>query len=224
MMTLIPVPGVGPANVEKATNIAAWFDYLLLPDHLWASAKTWDPEGILSTIPAIGTGIAGLLTGALLTGTLSTQKKGLYLLLAGVAGILLGLLWNEVFPINKALWTSSYVLYAAGIALVVLALLYFIIDYKEWKGWIIPFLVFGVNPMVVFFFSGIIPRVLSGIRVAHPVNPAETIGLQNYLYDFQIAPYFVDPKSASIAGALTYLTIWFVILYVFYRKKLIFKV
>lgn len=224
IMTLIPVPGVGPANVEKATNIAAWLDYLLLPDHLWASAKTWDPEGILSTLPAVGTGIAGLLTGALLTSALSSRKKGLYLLAAGVAGIILGLLWNEVFPINKALWTSSYVFYAAGIALVILAMLYYIIDYKEWQGWLMPFLVFGVNPMVVFFFSGIIPRTLSSIQVPHPVDAGETVGLQSYLYNFQIAPHFANPKSASMAGALIYLAIWFVILYVFYRKKLIFKV
>ena len=224
MMTLIPVPGFGPANVEKGTNLAAWLDYLLLPDHLWASAKTWDPEGILSTIPAVGTGIAGLLTGALLTSKLPTQKKGGYLLIAGAAGILLGLVWNEVFPINKALWTSSYVLYAAGIALIVLALLYFIIDYKEWKSWITPFLVFGVNPMVVFFFSGIIPRTLSSIRVPHPQEAGESVGLQSYLYDFQIAPLFSNPKSASMAGALIYLFIWYVILYAFYRKKLIFKV
>ena len=225
LMTLTPVPGVGAANVEKGTNLAAWLDYALLPNHLWVTSKTWDPEGILSTLPAIGTGIAGLLTGAVLRGTFTPQKKVLYLLLSGIAGIVVGLVWNEVFPINKALWTSSYVLYAAGIALVLLALLYFMIDYKESKGWILPFLVFGVNPMVVFFFSGLIPRAMNGIRVPHPTDPAhDPIGLQSYLYTYRIAPYFSDPKAASLAGALLYLVIWFVILYVFYRKRMIFKV
>jgi predicted acyltransferase len=224
LMALIPVPGVGPANVEKGTNLAAWLDNLLLPGHLWATSRTWDPEGILSTIPAIATGIAGLMAGALLTTTYPKEKKALYLGVAGVAGIGLGLLWNVAFPINKALWTSSYVFYAAGIALVLLALLYFIIDYKEVKGWILPFVVFGVNPMVVFFFSGLIPRVLNGIKMAHPAETGETIGLQSYLYNHQIAPYFADPKNASIAGALIYLLIWFVILYVLYRRKIIFKV
>ncbi len=224
LMTLIPVPGVGPANIDKGTNLAAWLDNLLLPGHLWATSKTWDPEGILSTIPAIGTGIAGLLAGALLTGTFTKEKKVLYMLMAGVGSIALGLIWNMAFPINKALWTSSYVFYAAGIALVLLALLYFIIDYKELKGWILPFIVFGVNPMVVFFFSGIIPRALNGIKMAHPTEPGETIGLQSYLYNFQIAPHFSDPKAASLAGALIYLLIWFVILYFFYRKRMIFKV
>ncbi|MBU1819975.1 MAG: DUF1624 domain-containing protein [Bacteroidetes bacterium] len=224
IMTLIPVPGVGPANVEKGTNLAAWLDNLLLPGHLWATSKTWDPEGILSTIPAIGTGIAGLLAGALLTSTWSKEKKVWYMLMTGMTGIGLGLLWNVAFPINKALWTSSYVLYAAGVALEVLAILYFIIDYNERKGWILPFLVFGVNPMVVFFFSGIIPRVLNGLKVAHPTEPGDSVGLQSYLYNYQIAPYFAEPKNASMAGALIYLLIWFVVLLFLYRKKIIFKV
>lgn len=224
IMTLIPVPGVGPANVDKGTNLAAWLDNLLLPGHLWATSKTWDPEGILSTLPAIGTGIAGLMAGALLTNSFTKEKKTLYMLVAGIAGIVLGLVWNVAFPINKALWTSSYVFYAAGIALVLLALLYFIIDYKETKGWILPFIVFGVNPMVVFFFSGVIPRVLNGIKLAHPAQPGESIGLQGYLYNYQITPYFTEPKNASMAGALIYLLIWFVILYFLYRRKIIFKV
>lgn len=225
IMTLIPVPGYGPANFDKGTNLAAWMDNTLLPGHLWATSKTWDPEGILSTLPAIATGIAGLLAGAIFTSTLSKQKKVLYLFLSGVAGIGVGLLWNEVFPINKPLWTSSYVLYAGGIALVLLAGLYYLIDFKGYQGWITPFLVFGINPMVVFFFSGLIPRILSSIRLAHPADPAgEPVGLQSYLYDFQIAPHFSEPKNASLAGALIYLVIWFVILYIFYRKKMIFKV
>jgi predicted acyltransferase len=225
LMTLIPVPGVGAANVEKGTNLAAWLDYAVLPNHLWVTSKTWDPEGILSTLPAIGTGIAGLLTGALLTSTVTRQKKVWYMLMIGMTGIGLGILWNVAFPINKALWTSSYVVYAAGIALLLLGILYFVIDYKEMKGWIMPFLVFGVNPMVVFFFSGIIPRALNGIKVPHPTNPAhDPIGLQNYLYTYQIAPHFSDPRMASLAGALIYLGIWFAILFVFYRKRMIFKV
>ncbi|MPR34957.1 acyltransferase family protein [Salmonirosea aquatica] len=226
LMTLVPVPEVGAANVAKGTNLAAWLDYALLPNHLWVTSKTWDPEGILSTLPAIGTGIAGLLTGTLLRSTLTKEKKVWYMLMIGMTGIGLGLLWNVIFPINKALWTSSYVLYAAGIALVLLAGLYLVIDYKQWtKGWIVPFLIFGVNPMVVFYFSGIIPRALNGIKVPHPIDPAhDPIGLQSYLYTYQIAPYFSEPKVASLAGALIYLAIWLVILSVFYRKRMIFKV
>jgi predicted acyltransferase len=225
LMTFVPVPGVGAPNFEKGTNLAAWLDNELLPGHLWATSKTWDPEGILSTLPAIGTGIAGLLVGTLLTSRFSKDKKALYLIIGAVSAIAVGLLWNIVFPFNKALWTSSYVLYAAGIASLCLVILYYIIDVLGIAGWTKFFVIFGVNPMVVFFFSGIIPRVLSSIKIDYPNNPAhEAISLQTYFYDFLLSPLFSDPKNASLAYALIYLALWFVILYILYRKKLVFKV
>lgn len=224
-MTLIPVPGIGAPNFEKGTNLAAWLDHYLLPGHLWATSKTWDPEGILSTLPAIGTGIAGLLVGTLLTNSFSKDKKALYLFIAALSAIVAGQLWNIVFPINKALWTSSYVLYAAGLSSLCLVVLYYVIDVLGISGWTKFFVIFGVNPMVVFFFSGIIPRVLSSIKVAYPNNPAhEPIGLQAYFYEFQLSPLFSNPINASLAYALIYLTLWFVVLYILYRNKLVFKV
>jgi len=224
-MTLIPVPGIGDPNFEKGTNLAAWLDNYLLPGHLWATSKTWDPEGILSTLPAIGTGIAGLLVGTLLTNQFSKDKKALYLLIGSISAIVLGLIWNIIFPINKALWTSSYVLYAAGIASACLVVLYYIIDVLGISGWTKFFVIFGVNPMVVFFFSGIIPRVLSSILMGHPKDPAhDPISLQTYFYQFILSPFFSNPVNASLAYALTYLALWFVILYILYRKKLVFRV
>lgn len=225
IMTLIPVPGIGAANLDKGTNLAAWLDNLLLPGHLWASSKTWDPEGILSTIPAIGTGIAGLLTGTLLKRDFSKSQKVSYLLIAGISGILIGWLWHFVFPVNKALWTSSFVLYAGGWALLCLGILYYIIDVKGYSGWTTFFVIFGVNPMVVFFFSGMIFRVLNAIKVDNPAEPGqETMDLVPYFYQYQIVPQFVNPMNASLAYALLYLTLWFVILFILYRKKLVFRV
>jgi len=225
LMTLIPVPGVGGPNFDKGTNLAAWLDHYLLPGHLWVTSKTWDPEGILSTLPAIGTGIAGLLAGTLLTNHFPKDKKALYLLAGSVLAIVVGLLWNLVFPINKALWTSSYVLYAAGIASACLVVLYYVIDVLGISGWTKFFVIFGVNPMVVFFFSGIIPRVLSSVQIDKPGSPThEVIGLQSYFYQFILAPHFSDPFNASLAYALIYLALWFVILYVLYRKNLVFRV
>ena len=225
LMTLISVPGIGAPNFEKGTNLAAWLDNYLLPGHLWITSKTWDPEGILSTLPAVGTGIVGLLTGILLTSRLTAQKKGFYLLIASISSILIGLIWNIVFPINKALWTSSYVLFAGGVAGFCLAILYLIIDVKGFRAWTTFFVIFGINPMVVFFFSGIIPRAMSAIKIGYPNDAAhETIGLQPYLYQFQILPHFSEPKNASLAYALSYLLFWFLILYVLYKRKLIFKV
>ncbi|GAB2785267.1 lpg1661 family Dot/Icm T4SS effector [Rhabdobacter roseus] len=223
LMTLVPVPGFGPANLDKGINLAAWLDNLLLPGHLWSVSKTWDPEGLLSTLPAVATGIAGLLTGTLLQSTLSKNQKTAYLLAAALGGIALGWLWGTVFPINKALWTSSYVLYAAGLALLVLGTLYWIIDLRGYTRWTLPFVIFGLNPIVVFFFSGVIPRVLGSIQVPSPAQP-ESVSLQSYLYDFRLVPHFSNPLQASLAWALLYLLFWFVILYVLYRRRLVFKV
>jgi predicted acyltransferase len=223
LMTLVPVPGIGEANLTKGTNLAAWLDHYLLPGHLWITSKTWDPEGILSTIPAIATGLMGILTGKLLAAPLSKSQKALYLLAAGLLLTLSGLIWNIVFPFNKALWTSSYVLFAAGIAQLLLALLYYMIEIRQLTRWTKPFVIFGLNPMFVFFFSGIIPRVLGSIKMTLPGHD-EPIGLQGYLYQVYLTPQFTDPRNASLSYALLYLLFWFFILYILYRKKLVFKV
>lgn len=224
LMGAVDVPNVGAANFEKGTNLAAWLDNYLLEGHLWAVSKTWDPEGVLSTIPAIVTGLAGMFTGKLLRSqSINNQNRFAILFISGIVSIILGLAWNIYFPINKALWTSSYVVYTAGIALVLLSILYYLIEIQHLSFWTKPFVIFGVNPMLVFFFSGIIPRALNMIKVAVP-NVPEPIGLQNYLYTYHIATHFSDPKMASMAGAITYLIIWFVILLILYRKKIILKV
>lgn len=225
LMNYVDVPNGYPPNLEPTTNLGAWLDNTLLTGHLWASAKVWDPEGILSTLPAIGTGLAGVWTGEVLKQKMPDNKRVIYLLTAGVALLAGGSIWNDYFPINKALWTSSYVLYTAGLAMLILGFLYFVIDVNKLNFWTKPFVIFGVNPMVVFFFSGIIPRALGSIKIAQPQNLEKpTIGLQQWLYQNGIVPFFSEPKNASIAGALTFVLIWFVILWIFYRRGLIFKV
>lgn len=224
LMAFVPVPGFGPANFDKGTNLAAWLDNTLLNGHLWSVSKTWDPEGILSTLPAIGTGILGMYIGQLLN--LKVSKTEI-LKKASIAGIVLligGLLWNIIFPINKSLWTSSYVLYTAGIATICLSLLYYIIDIQGYKKWAKLFLIWGVNPMIVFFFSGIIPRVLGSIKVQNPEIGGEEISVLTLIYKHGIAPCFENPLNASLAYALSYAVFWSVILWIFYKKKLIFKV
>jgi len=231
IMTLIPVPGFGPANLEKGTNLAGWIDNLLLENHLWTNSKTWDPEGILSTIPAIANGIVGLLVGQLLNSGLAKNEKVKKMFGVGFSLVILGLIWNEFFPMNKSLWSSSFVLYTAGFATLFLAVFYYLIDIKGYKSWTTPILFWGVNPMIVFFLSGILPDVLSSIKV---VNPAftignldeipEQIGLQEYLNNFCIVPHFDDLKVASLMWALLNITFWSLVLWYFYKKKLFFKV
>ena len=228
LMTVVPVPGIGYANLEPTTNLAAWLDRTIItPAHVYKATKVWDPEGLLSTLPAIGTGILGLLTGTWLRSNRPATDKVAWLFTAGCLLALSGLLWDGFFPINKALWTSSYVLLAGGLAMLGLALCYWLIDVKPgsrptYSKWVFPFVAFGVNAITVFFLSGLIPRVMSLIKVDGAGG--SPVGLKEYLYQTAIAPLFADPKNASLAGALTFVLIWFVILWIMYRKNIIIKV
>jgi predicted acyltransferase len=210
LMNFVDVPGIGAANLEVNKNLAAWLDNYLLEGHLWASSKTWDPEGILSTLPAVATGLAGLFAGRYLQGS----PKASVLFAAGAIALAAGTIWGWYFPINKALWTSSYVLVAAGWDLLLLAVLQATIrSDKYWK----PVLIFGMNPMLVFFFSGIIPRVLGMIKIGEE-------GLTSWIYSQGIEPLFADKINASLAGALIYVVIWAGILAFFDSRKRYYKV
>lgn len=224
LMTLMPVPGIGAPNLEEGTNLSAYIDSLFLKNHMWSQTITWDPEGILNTIPAIASGIMGMLIGQLLNQSLPKIEIVKKMSLIGLVLVILGLIWNIVFPINKSLWTSSYVLYTAGLATLSLTFLYYIIEIADYKKWTKLFLIWGVNPMIVFFFSGIIPRVLTMIKVEHPEIPNEPLGFQSYFYNYGIVPLFENPMNASLAYALIYALFWSFILWILYKNKLIFKV
>jgi predicted acyltransferase len=215
LMCFVEVPGIGAANLEVNKNLAAWLDNYLLEGHLWASAKTWDPEGILSTLPALATGLAGLFAGRYLNNSpKGGSPKASVLFAVGALALVAGTAWGWYFPINKALWTSSYVLVAAGWDLLLLAVLQATIQSdRYWK----PVLIFGMNPMLVFFFSGIIPRVLGMIKIGDE-------GLTSWIYSQGIEPIFTDKINASLAGALIYVLIWAAILTFFDRQKRYYKV
>ncbi|MDD5149378.1 MAG: DUF5009 domain-containing protein [Flavobacterium sp.] len=224
LMAFVPVPGFGAANFEKGTNLAAWFDNFILNGHLWSYAKTWDPEGILSTLPAIATGIIGMFIGQTLNLQIPKMEIAKKTGIIGAILVIFGLIWNIIFPINKSLWTSSYVLYTAGLAILILTFLYYIIEIANYKKWTKLFLIWGVNPMIVFYFSEIIPRVLSAIEVQNPEIKTEQINLQDYFYTFYVVPFFNNPMNASLAFALIYALFWSLILWILYKNKLIFKV
>ena len=223
LMAFVPVPGVGYANLEKETNLSAWLDRTILTEaHLWKAAKTWDPEGMLSTMPAIATGLFGVLVGIYLKRKdIEAAPKIAWLFCTGVAAVLLGLLWDLQFPINKALWTSSYVLYTGGLATIILALSYWIIDVNKYNRFTKPFVVYGVNAITVFFLSGLLPKTLNMFKIAMP-NGKE-VGAQTWLYQTYFTPHFT-PINASFAWAITYILFWYVILYIMYNRNIIIKV
>lgn len=223
IMTLVPVPGVGYANLEKETNLGAWLDRTILTEaHLWRSAKTWDPEGILSTLPAVGTGLFGVLIGSWLKRKDREESvKISWMFSIGFIAVITGLIWDLFFPINKALWTSSFVLYAGGLATIGLALCYWLIDVQGYKKGTTPFVVYGVNAITVFFLSGLIPRILTMIKVSLP--DGTEINSREWMYQTFFTPYF-SPINASLAGAITFILIWLLILWWMFRKNIIIKV
>jgi predicted acyltransferase len=223
LMTFVPVPGVGYANLEKETNLGAWLDRTILTEaHLWKSAKTWDPEGILSTLPAVATGLFGLLVGTWLKRKDRDEAvKISWMFSIGTLAIVLGLIWDLFFPINKALWTSSFVLYAGGLATIGLALCYWLIDVQGYKKGTTPFVVYGVNAITVFFLSGLIPRILSMIKVNMP--DGTSLSSRVWMYETFYTPYF-SPINASLAGAVTFILIWLLILWLMFKKNIIVKV
>lgn len=223
LMTLVPVPTIGYANLEKETNLGAWLDRTILTEaHLWKSAKTWDPEGILSALPAVATGLFGVLIGSWLRRKDREESvKISWMFSIGILAVIIGLIWDLCFPINKALWTSSFVLYAGGLATIGLALCYWLIDVQGYKKGTTPFVVYGVNAITVFFLSGLIPRILTMIMVTLP--DGTPVNSRIWIYETFYTPYFT-PVNASLAGAITFILIWLVILYWMFKRKIIVKV
>lgn len=222
VMTLVPVPGIGPANLEPTTNLGAWLDRLVFTtNHLWASSKTWDPEGLLGTIPAIGTCLIGVLTGTYLKkDKIKTSKQILQLAGAGALLIISGLIWNLFFPINKALWSSSFVLYAAGIAIVILSLSYWLIDIKGYRKFTPFFLAFGRNAITAYVLADLVPSLLSAIPVS---SGGKKTNLWSFIYNHLFVPY-MSPVNASLAAAILMVLIIFIPIWVLYVKKITIKV
>jgi len=182
----------------------------------------FEPEGLLSTIPAIVTVIIGYLTGGLIRQTEPAQVPR-KLVLFGVAGVMTGFIWGLLFPINKPLWTSSYVIYSAGWALLTLALLIWIIDMKGWSKWTSFFVVFGMNPLAIFAFSGL--YVKSILRLVHISELNGTV-VNGYTWLFQhlFSPLCTDQKISSLLFALAHIVFFWLIGLLLYKKKIFIKV
>ena len=221
LMSLVPVPGVGYANYEPTTNFAAYIDNLLLGGHLWTYTKVWDPEGILSTLPAIGSAMLGIFAGNLLRSEKDPATKTVWLYVWGSALMLAGWIWSFWFPLNKNIWTSSYVLYTGGLALFFLAFCYWFIDIKKVTWWIKPFHVYGMNAITVFFLSGIVGRLLYLIK--WQTAEGTMITLKGYLFDTFFLSW-LSPINASLGFAIVYILIWLGLMWILYAKKIFIKV
>jgi predicted acyltransferase len=222
-MTLVPVPGFGAGDlVDKDGSLAAYVDRAVIgTSHLWAAAKTWDPEGLLSTLPAVCTVLLGIFAGRWIRGERTPAERATGLFFAGNALMTAGLVWNPVFPINKNLWTSSYVLFMGGMAMVGLAMCYWLVDVKGIRRWSRPFEVFGMNAIAAFFLSGVFARLLNLVKV--PGGAAGTQPVKAWIYENVFATW-LPPLDASLAFALVFVALWWGIMEGFYRKKIFVKV
>ncbi len=243
LMTTVPVPGCEITTInDKACNLAAYLDRVILTeDHIWRAGKVFDPEGILSTIPAIVTTISGVLTGSWLvrsgkghyvgetplseassaSSDLASYKTVLGLFVFGTFLLAIGWSWSLLFPLNKSLWTSSYVVYTSGLALLTLGVCYYVIDVKGYKKWARPFVVFGVNALALFVFSGIMARMLGLIKVAGPEG--KDISLQQWIFG-NLFRTWLEPINASLAYASCFILFWWFLMWLLYRRRMYIKV
>lgn len=224
LLRFIPVPGLGvPGHnipfMDPDRNLAAWLDRKLFMGHLYD--KTRDPEGILSTIPAIGTTLIGVLTGYWLRSDRSPGTKAIRMLWVGSLALGAGKIWNLWFPINKNLWTSSFVLFSGGFALVFLAFLYWVLEIRRWRGiWTMPILVFGMNAIAGFVADSLVygpgysftVKSASGPVAWHDEAQARLVALG------------ASAANASLVYSLAALLFCWILLWFLWRKRIFLKV
>lgn len=215
---MVPVEGIRQvsdgfiaANFEPGTNMQSWVDRLLVPGRMYE--KTWDPEGLLSTIPAIGTGITGMLVGRLILSKLEQVTKITWLFVAGFAAFMAGSMWDWFFPINKHIWTSSYVLYTTGLATMALAFCIWLVDIKGYSKWARLGVVFGSNAVVAYVLHGLILKILSLVNLP----------LQSWVFDGLVGIGLPEKLSSLFWASLYSLVICYLPVLWLYKKKIFIK-
>jgi predicted acyltransferase len=205
-------------------NIVRFIDITILGEnHIYQGFGTpFDPEGLLSAIPSVATLLLGYFAGQLIEYSIDTKKAIITLFISGILIAGIGQLWGTLLPINKALWTSSYVLYTGGLAFCTLAILLWIIDLKNVRFWTKPFIHFGTNPLFIYVFSGIYTLVMIFL-VKITLNTSETKSGFGYLYSEVFVP-IAGNMNGSFLFALTHIFLFWIIVFVLYKKKVFIKI
>jgi len=205
MMAFIDVPGYGPGNLSEEGNFAHYVDHIVLGAHNYAGTKTWDPEGIVSTLPAIGTALLGVMAGHLLRLPIPLALRRNRLLIAGGLLIALGLVWNLKLPINKKLWTDSFATFMAGLDFVLLAAFIWLVDEHGVRKWIRPLTITGMNAIAVYLASEFLSEFLDATR------------LHATIYNSAFAP-FASPMNASLLWALSFTLLMYLLAWLLYKR------
>jgi len=222
-MKVVPVPGYGPGVMDPVGNLCWYIDSSLLAGHTWIYAPTqgFDPEGILSTLPAIATTLAGVLTGHLIRSNRPAVEKTVLMFASGYFCLLLGAMFDMWFPINKNLWTSSFVVFMAGWALVCFATVYWLVDVQGRTRWAKPFVVLGMNAITIYCLS----EVAAVCLFLAPWTASD--GTRTSLYDHIFKSWFfplLSPMNSSLLFALTFLLLLYAVAWALYRRKWFIKI
>ncbi len=210
IMMIVPVPGFGAGDLSRDGNLAAYIDRLLLGHHLYT--PNFDPEGILSTIPAVSSVLFGVLAGHLVHSKKTKEEKTNYMFVFGVTALFLGVILGVWFPINKQLWTPSYVIFTTGFALVFLAVCFWLIEVKGFNKWSKPFLIYGMNALAVYVLSSAVAKFLA------------IAGTKAFIENQILAKIFADPYHASLAYPILHILFWLWVMGILYKKRIFIKV
>lgn len=211
LMTLVPVPGFGPGRLDVEGNLAHYVDRIVLGAHNYASTKTWDPEGIVSTLPAIATALFGVMAGHIIRIRRELTERVTWLFFAGNALIALGMICNVWLPINKKLWTTSFSLFMGGLDFVVLAMFIWVVDHLGYQRFVRPAVIMGMNSIAVYMASELGDELLS------------VTGWHHAVYSAFFAPNF-SPANASLLYAIAYVLLMYAIAYFMYRRRWFWRV
>ncbi|WP_263356081.1 acyltransferase family protein [Acidicapsa ligni] len=220
LLRWVTVPGYGmPVSnfplLDRDINLTAYLDRQIFPHRLFEGTR--DPEGLLSDIPSFATTLLGMIAGRWLTGSRSAAVKLNGMLASGVLLLLAGMLWSQSFPINKKLWTSSYVLYAGGWSILILAACYFVVEMKQWRGrWMNPWLIFGTNAIVVYVLSELLS---SAVAVFH-LNAQQSI--QQFLYQ-RFFQGIGTPALGSLIYSILFTAVCWIPAWLLYRRHIVIK-
>jgi predicted acyltransferase len=230
LLRFCPIPGIGTPGrdipfMDMTRNLVSWIDRGIFPHHLylnWTDHNVRDPEGLLSDLPAMGTALMGVLTGLWLRTSRSVPVKTMGLALASIVSLTLGYLWSLEFPLNKNMWTSSFVLVAGGYSLALLTFCFWTVEMKGWsKGWTYPWLIFGSNAIAAYMFSELVPGILYNVPMG--ISNGARGNLVTSIFNHVFA-HIPDPGWAAFGYSVSFTAFCFIPVWILYRKKIFLKV
>ena len=228
LLKLYPVPGFGPGRLDSLGNLGAYIDRSVFGvRHMWAwgltpgYGVTFDPEGLLSTLPALATLLIGVLAGEWIRTSYSPRRKVAVLVFSGIGLAVAGLMLSRWLPLNKKIWTSTFAIFSAGVALLAFSLFHWILDVRHWRAWAAPTLVLGTNAIFAFVVSGIITTLTD--RIPMTIGHAASVSLHQWAYQ-EVFATWLKPVHASLAYAIAIVILNIVIVYPLYSKRIFLRV